>query len=162
RKEKRISDARLWTETWSEDAQMWFYHNAATGKGMKAPPSTGYTKHDGALVLSSGEVVTDPEEGGWLYIAMMIVSLAGRGRGVHRESDTDQARKQSSCVECEQKRSTRKCDQCGDGFCTKCFRKTHATGRRTKHTWTHVGPMECAECEAEVKGWCVLDLNRIS
>lgn len=31
RKERRISDARLWTETWSEDAQMWFYHNATTG-----------------------------------------------------------------------------------------------------------------------------------
>lgn len=31
RKEMRISDARLWTETWSEDAQMWFYHNATTG-----------------------------------------------------------------------------------------------------------------------------------
>ncbi|CAB1118732.1 unnamed protein product [Ectocarpus sp. CCAP 1310/34] len=152
RKEKRISDARLWTETWSEDAQMWFYHNATTGKRTNArppqnnprtayylagealwePPSTGYTKHDGALVLSSGEVVTDPEEG-------------------MTEEERLEARKQSSCVECEQKRSTRKCDQCGDGFCTKCFRKTHATGRRTKHTWTHVGPMECAECEAEVR-----------
>lgn len=62
-----------------------------------------------------------------------------------------EARKQSSCVECETKRSTRKCDQCGDGFCTRCFRKAHASGRRTKHTWTHVGPMECAECEAEVR-----------
>ena len=62
-----------------------------------------------------------------------------------------EARKQSSCVECEQKRSTRKCDQCGDGFCTRCFRKAHAGGRRAKHTWTHVGPMECAECEAEVR-----------
>ncbi|CAM9548124.1 unnamed protein product [Ectocarpus fasciculatus] len=38
RKEKRISDARLWTETWSEDAQMWFYHNATTGKRVKAVP----------------------------------------------------------------------------------------------------------------------------
>lgn len=56
---------------------------------MWEPPSTGYTKHDGALVLSSGEVVTDPEEGGWLYIAMMVVSLMDRGRGVHRGSGTD-------------------------------------------------------------------------
>eukprot|EP00903_Cladosiphon_okamuranus_P016579 g15293.t1 len=136
RKERRISDARLWTETWSEDAQMWFYHNASTGEALWEPPSTGYTKHDGALVLASGEVVRDPEEG-------------------MTEEERMEARKQSSCVECEQKRSTRKCDQCGDGFCTRCFRKTHASGRRTKHTWTHVGPMECAECEAEVATkWC--------
>lgn len=67
------------------------------------------------------------------------------------EEERQEARKQSSCVECEQKRSTRKCDQCGDGFCTRCYRKTHASGRRTKHTWMHVGPMECAECEAEVR-----------
>ncbi|CAM9895447.1 unnamed protein product, partial [Scytosiphon promiscuus] len=136
RNEQRISDARLWTETWSEDAQMWFYHNATTGEALWEPPSTGYTKNDGALVLASGQVVTDPEQG-------------------MTEEERVEARKQSSCVECEQKRSTRKCDQCGDGFCTRCFRKTHASGRRTKHTWVHVGPMECAECESEVAiKWC--------
>ncbi|CAM9975501.1 unnamed protein product, partial [Hapterophycus canaliculatus] len=65
RNEQRISDARLWTETWSEDAQMWFYHNATTGKrrqdreALWEPPSTGYTKNDGALVLASGQVITD-------------------------------------------------------------------------------------------------------
>ncbi|CAM9318276.1 unnamed protein product, partial [Laminaria digitata] len=31
RREKRVSDARQWTETWSEDAQAWFYYNAQTG-----------------------------------------------------------------------------------------------------------------------------------
>lgn len=73
----------------------------------------------------------------------------GRNTGL-TEEERSEAKKASSCVECEDKRSTKKCDQCGDGYCTKCFRKTHASGRRTKHTWTHVGPMECAECEAEV------------
>lgn len=49
RKERRISDARLWTETWSEDAQMWFYHNAATGKGeavLAEPLGQGRFCHD--------------------------------------------------------------------------------------------------------------------
>ncbi|CAN0384295.1 unnamed protein product, partial [Laminaria digitata] len=63
------------------------------------------------------------------------------------EEERLEAKKQASCVECEQKRATRKCEQCGDGYCTRCFRRTHATGRRAKHNWTHVGPMECAECE---------------
>ena len=66
------------------------------------------------------------------------------------EEERMEAKKQASCVECEQKRATRKCEQCGDGYCTRCFRRTHATGRRANHSWTHVGPMECAECEAEV------------
>lgn len=67
------------------------------------------------------------------------------------EEERAEARKQSVCVECEEKRATRKCEQCGDAYCTECFRRTHSTGRRAKHIWKHFGPMECAECEAEVK-----------
>lgn len=111
RKEERTENARLWVETWSEDAQAWFYYNAVTGRYggglgghrdtcMKAemsapntcipppsspsavvfflyygvssttpgealwqPPRTGYTKHDGKLVLTSGEVLEDPLSG---------------------------------------------------------------------------------------------------
>lgn len=33
------------------------------GEALWEPPKTGYTKHTGALVLSSGEVVKDPLEG---------------------------------------------------------------------------------------------------
>lgn len=32
RNEERLEDARLWVETWGEDAQTWFYYNAQTGE----------------------------------------------------------------------------------------------------------------------------------
>lgn len=32
RREERTEDARAWTETWSEDAQAWFYYNPQTGQ----------------------------------------------------------------------------------------------------------------------------------
>ncbi|CAN0391905.1 unnamed protein product, partial [Discosporangium mesarthrocarpum] len=63
RQERRINDARLWKETWSEDAEAWFYHNAATGEALWEPPRTGYTKHNEKLVLITGEVMEDPLSG---------------------------------------------------------------------------------------------------
>lgn len=32
RREERTEDARAWIETWSEDAQAWFYYNPQTGQ----------------------------------------------------------------------------------------------------------------------------------
>lgn len=32
RREGRTDDARAWVETWSEDAQAWFYYNPSTGR----------------------------------------------------------------------------------------------------------------------------------
>lgn len=46
------------------------------GEALWEPPSTGYTKHDGALVLASGEVVTDPEQGGNHFVARTAVDRA--------------------------------------------------------------------------------------
>lgn len=48
------------------------------GEALWEPPKTGYTKHTGALVLSSGEVVTDPLEGA-SYV-MLIGCRDGFGR----------------------------------------------------------------------------------
>jgi len=60
KKENMMTDARLWTETWSEDANTWFYHNSQTDEALWEPPTGGYTKADGRLVLKSGKVIDDP------------------------------------------------------------------------------------------------------
>lgn len=36
---------------------------ASIGEALWEPPSTGYTKHDGKLVLTTGEVTDDPLSG---------------------------------------------------------------------------------------------------
>eukprot|EP00948_MAST-09A_sp_MAST-9A-sp1_P001995 g1995.t1 len=39
------------------------------------------------------------------------------------------------CIECDMRKATRVCDQCGDPYCTPCYERVHATGRRKEHTW---------------------------
>ncbi len=39
------------------------------------------------------------------------------------------------CSECETKKASRCCDQCGDGFCQKCYETLHGKGNRRNHTW---------------------------
>ena len=39
------------------------------------------------------------------------------------------------CTECDQRKATRVCDQCGDNYCDACYRRTHAKGRRAQHTY---------------------------
>ena len=48
------------------------------------------------------------------------------------------------------------CNECKDNFCTPCYRDTHATGTRKKHTTTPLGPVDCGECENVLaERWCV-------
>lgn len=54
------------------------------------------------------------------------------------------------CVECEEKDANRLCKQCNDRYCTACFNKTHAGGKRASHTFVQIGPIDCSECEKEV------------
>ena len=37
------------------------YLNESTGEDLWEPPASGYTKHDGSLVLASGEIAEDPD-----------------------------------------------------------------------------------------------------
>ena len=38
------------------------------------------------------------------------------------------------CVECEHTRAALMCEQCGDAYCDRCYRRTHARGRKSQHT----------------------------
>ena len=38
------------------------------------------------------------------------------------------------CVECEHSKAELLCEQCGDNYCTRCFKRTHARGRKAQHT----------------------------
>eukprot|EP00949_MAST-11_sp_MAST-11-sp1_P003793 g3793.t1 len=42
---------------------------------------------------------------------------------------------QAHCVECDSSVATRVCDQCGDGYCERCFIRTHKRGKKALHTW---------------------------
>ena len=37
---------------------------------------------------------------------------------------------QAHCVECDSSVATRVCDQCGDGYCERCFIRTHKRGKK--------------------------------
>jgi hypothetical protein len=39
------------------------------------------------------------------------------------------------CIECEKKISTRRCLDCKDRYCDKCYDKVHKKGFRKQHSW---------------------------
>lgn len=132
-----LADARAWQEMWSEDTEAFFYLNKASGDALWEPPARGYTKADGQLVLATGAIIDDP--------AVL-------------EAEEEEKRKNSDkiCCECTERTAIRACDECGDNFCTPCFRTSHAAGSRRKHTYTALGPLDCSECELVLaERWCV-------
>lgn len=130
-----IAAARQWTELWDEDSQRWFYNNNDTGETVWEPSNDGFVKHDGRLVLSSGEVVEDP-------LTKKLLLLDGE-----EEEEVDDRQKRRLCSECQERVAIRLCNECGDKFCTKCYKSTHVTGNRRRHTFVACGPLDCAECE---------------
>eukprot|EP00952_Eustigmatos_sp_NYUAD-ZCMA_P012244 49237-Eustigmatos_ZCMA.PRE.1 len=71
------------------------------------------------------------------------------------EEQREARRKERLCVECEDKEATRYCRESGDRYCTSCYNKTHAGGKRALHTYAQIGPIDCSECEKEVAiRWC--------
>lgn len=130
-----VIDASTWKEIWSEDSGAWFYLNTITEEALWEPPPVGYTKSDGQLVLRNGKVIDPPDVTG------KKMRLAGQGH---------------LCVECVHRVAIRKCNECGDNFCTKCYKETHSTGSRKQHTYEAIGPIECTECEEELaERWCI-------
>ena len=131
-----MQDARMWQETWSEDQNAWFYLHEETQEAMWEPPTDGYTKADGRLVLKSGRVIEDP---------LMAMT----------DEEKEAKEKESKCVECEKADATRICNECGDKYCSACYATAHATGKRSEHTFLRIGPIECEECEKELAiKWC--------
>ncbi|KAJ0409057.1 hypothetical protein P43SY_002191 [Pythium insidiosum] len=164
-----VALARRWGEYWSDDTAQWFYHNHETGEALWAPPSTGYTKSDGRLVLQSGKIIDDPGD-----MELGDTSLAFHDRkkplAPGQQDDTlrndadskvddeeeDEEDEDRLCVECEEADALRRCDQCQDVYCDECFEKLHrASAKREKHTWKAMGSMRCIECEKmKATRWC--------
>jgi hypothetical protein len=130
-----VANAMTWKEMWAEDSSSWFYFNEQTEEALWEPPAGGYKKNDGQLVLANGEIIDEPDS-------------TGKKRRAEGEEHL--------CVECVKRVAIRSCEECGDGFCTKCYKTTHATGSRKQHTWKPAGPIDCTECEEELaERWCV-------
>lgn len=138
-----LSSARSWQEIWAEDSESWFYFNAATGEALWEPPRDGYIKADGKLVLASGEIIDDPRQ--------KKLNIFGE-----EEDEEDERQSKTICSECNERHSIKKCNECGDGFCTICYKQTHASGARRNHTFVPTGLIDCTECEAKLaERWCV-------
>jgi hypothetical protein len=130
-----VAAAIAWKEMWAEDSSSWFYFNDQTEEALWEPPSGGYKKNDGQLVLQNGEIIDEPD-------------MTGKKKRAAGEEHL--------CVECVKKVAIRACEECGDGFCTMCYKTTHASGSRKQHTWKPAGPIDCTECEEELaERWCV-------
>lgn len=137
RQKQMLDDARSWVETWSDDADAFFFFNAATGETLWEPPSSGYSKADGSLILATGEVITDPD--------------------VLEAEEAEKKRQMGHiCSECNDRIAIKLCNECGDNFCTPCFRTCHTAGARRLHTHSALGPLDCSECEMLLaERWCV-------
>lgn len=132
-----LTDARSWKEGWSDDAESWFYLNTSTGEDLWEPPAVGYTKHDGTLVLADGQVIEDPDV------------LEQKEMEKKKNSET-------LCCECDERTCIHFCRECGDKYCTPCYKSSHATGTRRKHHPEPLGPIACSECELVLAiRWCV-------
>ncbi|RYY89813.1 hypothetical protein EON63_00060 [archaeon] len=146
RREHWIQMARQWQELWSEESETWYYYNISTQETAWEPSKQGYVKFDGKLVLTSGEIIDDPNsadgtgEGG------------GTARGEGEAEEKSRAKKINGtkllvCTECNERVAIVTCEECGDIFCTKCYKFLHALGARRSHHHTPLGPKDCNECE---------------
>ena len=149
--EKWVADAKLWQETWEEESEMWFFLHRDTGESTWEPAKTGYTKVDGRLVLMNGTIINDPTQAG-KKIRYNIV-----GDPIEDDDDTaveaeqpqlTKAQLSKLCSECQDRVAIRNCQECGDKFCTICYKKQHKLGSRRHHTYTPCGPIDCSECES--------------
>lgn len=134
-----LRDSRTWIEMWSDDSKQFFYLNSQSGEALWEPPSVGYTRStDKMLVLANGNVIEDPR-------------FAKKD-----DQNPEEENYQKMCSECTDRVAIRQCNECGDRFCTKCYKSLHATGSRRKHTFKALGPIDCTECESLLaERWCV-------
>jgi len=136
-----VSAAKRWTKVFSRDEGIFVFVNSETGQVLEAaaPPDCGFVDEAGNIVLDGGETV----------IENPLHKMSDEDRLIHA---TDKL-----CSECESAEASRKCDQCGDRFCAKCWSVVHAFGKRRDHSYAPVGDKpECSECEAKFADrWCV-------
>jgi len=129
--------AREWIEAWNEEHQAYSYQKHQLEDTEQTllwePPSTGYKKVDGRLVLQNGKVIEDPL------------------------SSQDDEKQIQLCIDCETTPATRQCHQCNDAYCTKCYLSAHPLGgKREHHTFDRIGPILCDDCgTAQADKWCL-------
>lgn len=124
RMKKWLHDARMWRETWSDESSAWYYIHTANHEALWEPPPDGYTKADGKLVLANGAIMDDPKN---------------KKKNIYGEDEEDEEeetkkKKEKFCCECTERVAIRACNECGDKFCTPCYKETHAMGTRRLHT----------------------------
>lgn len=140
-----IAMAKRWQEMWSDDTQTWFYFNAETNEALWEPSRDGYIKADGMLVLCNGDIVEDPnaptlDENGQPIVNFVNPELTEKKK-------VKKVLLSKLCSECSENVAIRKCHECGDQFCTKCYKATHNIGARRNHTFVAIGPKSCDDCE---------------
>lgn len=153
RREQWIAQARAWQECWDDDQSSYYYQHRETGVCHWEPTREGYTKYDGKLVLASGEIITDPAQvlggGGSSLDGEAGDGLDfgdGKGGGGGQMSSLSRSLGHVLCIECSERVAIRRCVECGDNFCTKCYTALHLLGARRHHTYEPLGPRDCDEC----------------
>ena len=126
---------------------------SATGEALWEPSALGYTKSDGFLVLANGEICEDP-----LLRRAEVEPAQSDDENEEVAKVVPEKKKKNNklCSECADRTATRGCNECGDKYCTKCYKFMHSTGTRRTHTFTALGPVDCTECELKLaERWCV-------
>jgi hypothetical protein len=117
-----VAAARRFKEEWSEEAQCWYY-NYEGRESRWEPPREGYTTAAGKLVLENGDIIDDPR-------GKVIVFSEQAAEEEQRK------RNKKLCSECFERFAIKNCIQCGDKYCTKCYKSAHALGTRRDHGMT--------------------------
>lgn len=128
RYESLVSDARLWTEHWSDNDNAWYYVNVQTGESAWEPPPSGYTTAHLQLMIATGELIDDPS----LYL----------------QTGTDaNGASYPLCDECHMVHATKRCEKCYKNYCTQCSKSTHSLKSKSAHILTDTGCRDCSECD---------------
>lgn len=131
---RRIEDAKTWVETWSEDANKWFYFNMYTQECLWEPPRTGYLKFDGeSHVLETGQVVDSTG-------AAKLSKLEAEEEQARlaREAQARKLRTRPMCVELPSKFATKWDVVWDDPFSDEGWATTHTNGKRRAHPFCRI------------------------
>ena len=105
------------------------------------PTQAGYKTSDGKLVLANGDIITDSKN---------------TNNDNNNNDDDDALLPIDICSDCNNRYSIRSCNECGDTYCTKCYKTSHLLGSRRNHTFVLLGPVDCIECEESLaQKWCL-------
>ena len=109
-----------------------------TGESYWEPTQAGYKTSDGKLILANGDIITDSNNNN------------------SNDDDENELLPIDICSDCNNRYSIRSCNECGDTYCTTCYKSSHLVGSRRNHTYVLLGPVDCIECEERLaQKWCL-------